>query len=151
MKNQIAKPKSPKKHIKRHTIKENPIVVIVLKEDEGYSAQTKINNKFIGTDGEDFDELKKNILEAINFAFELEGKEYTIENLVFDFDIESFFHFYRVINAKALSERIGMNQSLLAQYINGKKKPSTKQTHRILDAIQKIGRELSEVKLINSF
>jgi len=61
---------------------------------------------------------------------------------------ESFFDFYKVINAKALSERIGMNQSLLAQYIKGIKKPSLAQTKRILLGVQQIGQELSEVRFI---
>jgi len=59
-----------------------------------------------------------------------------------------FFAFYKVLNAKALSKRIGMNQSLLAQYIKGIKKPSTTQTGRILNGVQQIGRELAEVRFI---
>ena len=39
------------------------------------------------------------------------------------------------INAKALSKRIGMNQSLLAQYIKGIKKHSVIQTKRILQGV----------------
>jgi DNA-binding transcriptional regulator YdaS (Cro superfamily) len=62
--------------------------------------------------------------------------------------MESFFNFYKVINAKALSERIGMNQSLLSQYISGIKKPSAKQAHRILQGVHQIGRELSEVRFL---
>jgi transcriptional regulator with XRE-family HTH domain len=58
------------------------------------------------------------------------------------------FQYYKVINAKALSERIGMNQSLLAQYIKGIKKPSVAQTKRILQGVQQIGRELSEVRFL---
>jgi len=41
-----------------------------------------------------------------------------------------------------------MNQSLLAQYIKGIKKPSTHQTKRILEGVQQIGRELSEVRFL---
>ena len=73
---------------------------------------------------------------------------YTIEDNRFEYDLESFFDFYKVINAKALSERIGMNQSLLAQYIKGIKKPSAAQTKRILKGVQQIGRELSEVRFL---
>lgn len=62
--------------------------------------------------------------------------------------MQSFFEFYKVINAKALSERIGMNQSLLAQYITGKKKPSPTQTERILKGVQQIGRELAEIRFL---
>jgi hypothetical protein len=37
-----------------------------------------------------------------------------------------------------------MNQSLLAQYIAGKKTPSTNQTKRILTGVHEIGKELVE-------
>jgi hypothetical protein len=53
-----------------------------------------------------------------------------------------------MINAKALSTRIGMNQSLLAQYISGNKKPSTLQRKRILQGVQQIGCELSEIQFL---
>ena len=88
------------------------------------------------------------ILEAINLTFEDLDTEYTLSNLKFEFDLESFFDFYRVINAKALSERIGMNQSLLAQYIRGIKKPSPAQTRKILQGVQQIGHELTEVRFL---
>jgi hypothetical protein len=64
-------------------------------------------------------------------------------------DLPQFFEFYKVINAKALSQRIGMNQSLLAQYIKGNKKPSPAQKKRILKGVQKVGRELAEVSLFH--
>jgi hypothetical protein len=53
-----------------------------------------------------------------------------------------------VINAKALSERIGMNQSLLEQYIKGIKKPSPTQTNRILKGVQQVGRELAGIQFL---
>jgi hypothetical protein len=87
-------------------------------------------------------------MEAMNFAYEELEIEYTLNDIQFEFDLESFFAFYKVINAKALSERIGMNQSLLAQYIKGIKKPSPAQTKRILNGVQQIGRELTEVRFL---
>jgi len=129
--------------MKRQTVK-----IRVMKEDKGYSATTMVNNNFIGTESESFDELKTSILEALNLTFEDDGIVYMINDLRFEYDLESFFDFYKVINAKALSERIGMNQSLLAQYIKGIKKPSPAQTKRILEGVQQIGRELSEVRFL---
>jgi hypothetical protein len=41
-----------------------------------------------------------------------------------------------------------MNQSLLAQYIKGIKKPSVAQTKRILQGVQQIGKELSEIRFL---
>ena len=120
----------------------------VVKEDSGYSAFLNTGNDFVASQGESIDELRTNILEAINLAFENEDAIYQIEDLGFEYDLESFFDFYKVINAKALSERIGMNQSLLSQYIKGIKKPSPAQTKRILKGVQQIGRELLEVRFL---
>ncbi len=129
-------------------MKKTKINITVVKEDIGYSANTTIENNFIATDGNTFDELKSNILEAVNLAFEVKGFIYRIDEIKFSYDLESFFDFYKVINAKALSERIGMNQSLLAQYIKGNKKPSIIQTKRILQGVHQIGKELSEVNFL---
>ena len=107
-----------------------------------------IKGKFIGTEAENFEDLKTNILEAVNLSFQETSIIYTIDEIRFEYGIESFFDFYKVINAKALSERIGMNQSLLAQYIKGIKKPSSIQTKRILQGVHQIGRELSEVRFL---
>ena len=129
-------------------MKKPKIKITVTKEDTGYSANALVNDNFIATEAETFEELKANILEAINLTFEDKGFIYTIMEIGFEYDLESFFDFYKVINAKALSERIGMNQSLLSQYIKGKKKPSVTQTKRILQGVHQIGRELSEVRFL---
>ena len=84
----------------------------------------------------------------MNLSFEDKGFVFTEDELKYTYDLESFFEFYKVINAKALSKRIGMNQSLLSQYINGIKKPSANQTKRILKGVQQIGKELSEVRFL---
>ncbi len=129
-------------------MKKPNIKIKVTKEDTGYSANTLVNRNFVATEAETFEELKANILEALNLAFEEKGFDFTIDEIQFEYDLASFFDFYKVINAKALSERIGMNQSLLAQYIKGIKKPSAPQAKRILQGVQQIGRELSEVRFL---
>jgi len=122
--------------------------VTVIKEGVGYSVTSTVENQFIATEAETFEKLNAGILDALNFTFEEFDVEYSLDDLRFKFDLESFFDFYKVINAKALSERIGMNQSLLAQYIKGIKKPSPAQTKRILEGVQQIGRELTEVSFL---
>jgi len=124
------------------------VTIRVLKEDRGYSATTIVGNDFIATESDGFEELKSSIIEALNLALENKGQVFEIDDLKFEYDLESFFAFYRVINAKALSERIGMNQSLLAQYIKGIKKPSPSQAKRILTGVQQIGKELSEARFL---
>ena len=129
-------------------MKKPKITMNITKEDLGYSAHALIENISVNTQGDTFDELQEMILEAVNLSFEDKGFTYTIDEIEFAYDLKSFFAFYKVINAKALSERIGMNQSLLAQYIKGIKKPSPEQTKRILRGVQQIGRELSEVRFL---
>lgn len=125
-----------------------PLMFTITKEKEGYSAHCEDGDTHIFSDGENFDELKENILEATNLAFEEDGHNYTISDIQFRFELESFFEFYRVINAKALAERIGMNQSLLSQYIKGKKKPSENQLKRILEGVRQVGKELTETSFL---
>jgi hypothetical protein len=124
------------------------VVVNIIKEEKGYGATAKIGDAFIATNGDSFDELKVMIVDAVNLAVEDEELQYSFDEFDLVYDMESFFSFYKVINAKALSKRIGMNQSLLSQYISGIKKPSSKQTNRILREVQQIGKELSEVRFL---
>src|SRR5680860_1313681 len=99
------------------------ITLKILKEDVGYTAVGQWKERSLVTCGDTWEELQDMIIEMVNLTFEDLGYTYTIDEIKLEYDLESFFTFYRVINAKALSERIGMNQSLLAQYIKGIKKP----------------------------
>jgi transcriptional regulator with XRE-family HTH domain len=120
------------------------IKATIIKEDTGFSAHAKVVRDFIGTQAETIVDLRANFLKAARLAV---GRKQTFD-IKYSFDLESFFTFYKVINAKALSERIGMNQSLLAQYIKGRRKPSEAQRMRILSGVQEIGRELAEIELV---
>ena len=129
-------------------MKKPKIIVTITKEDSGYSAHALVDDISVNTQGETLEELKEMVLDAVNLSFEDKGFVFTEDELKYIYDLESFFEFYKVINAKALSKRIGMNQSLLSQYINGIKKPSPTQTKRILKGVQQIGKELAEVRFL---
>ncbi|MFK7899358.1 MAG: hypothetical protein AB8B61_01235 [Cyclobacteriaceae bacterium] len=129
-------------------MKKPNIQFTIVKEDTGYSATAQVGDDFIATEGDSFNHLKEMVLEATNLTMEEKGFNYEGKDISFTYDLGSFFEFYKVINAKALSERIGMNQSLLAQYIKGNKKPSKTQTRRILTGVQQIGKELAEVSFL---
>ncbi len=129
-------------------MKKPKITFKIIKEELGYSATANVGNKFIGTQGDTFEELREMILDAVNLIFEDEGFTYTIDEIGFEYDLGSFFAFYSLIDANALSKRTGMKQSLLSQYIKGIKKPSREQTKRIFKGVQQISRELSEVSLL---
>jgi predicted RNase H-like HicB family nuclease len=99
------------------------------------------------TTGKTISQLKKNMQEALNFYFEEEKSAVIPGSITFDFDLKQFFQYYRVINAKFLADRIGMNPTLLSQYVQGRKKPSLEQTERILAGLQEIGKELAQIRL----
>lgn len=122
---------------------------VVERTRTGYSAYVAEDGYAIGTVGSDMKELRANMLEALNLYFEEGGKVYSEKNIKVVLDLPQFFEFYKVINAKALSERIGMNQSLLAQYISGIKTPSEAQVNRILKGIRELGKELSKIELVS--
>ena len=71
-----------------------------------------------------------------------------------DLSFEGFFNkqptteLYRLfiahpeLNVSALARRMGITQSLMAQYINGVKKPSKERERLILNEVKAIGKEL---------
>lgn len=121
--------------------------VIVEKTSTGYSAYA---DKYpVYTTGEDVKELTDNIVEAFNFYFEESGEKVKVskKNLELMYSIPSLFELYP-INIKHFASRIGMNYTLLSQYVQGRKKPSEKQTEKIVEGLQEVGKELSEVNLI---
>ena len=74
-----------------------------------------------------------------------------------DLSFESFFYtkehteLYRVflahpeLNASAVARRMGISQSLFAQYISGNKKPSKERRDKIYAVLHEIGQELISI------
>jgi len=122
------------------------LIFIMERSDTGFSVYSK---KYpIYSTGRNISELYTNAVEAANLYFEDQETIITSSNIDLEIDLKQFFIYYRVLNAKFLAQRIGMSESLLSQYVNGHKKPSKKQTERILKGIHEIGKELSEIHLI---
>jgi predicted RNase H-like HicB family nuclease len=120
------------------------IVVIIEKTDTGFSAYA--GDYPVYTTGESMNELINNTHEAFSLYFE--NTKFDPARLAFEIDFKQFFQFYKVINSKALAEKIGMNPTLLSQYVRGHKKPSETQSRRILYGINRIGQELAEMSVI---
>lgn len=123
----------------------NKIKLIIEKTTTGFSGYSK--DFPVATTAKNFTELLSNSVEAINLYLEDQKLQVSAKNIEFEIDLQQFFQYYRVINAKFLAQRIGMNETLLSQYVKGKKKPSPKQTDKILHGIQEIGRELTNINL----
>jgi predicted RNase H-like HicB family nuclease len=122
------------------------IKMVVEKTETGFSAFSEEYPVY--TTGRTISELINNAYEASNLYFEDQNIQVTHENLKFEIDFKQFFQYYKVLNSKFLADKIGMNPTLLSQYVQGHKKPSESQTEKILSGIQQIGKELSEINLI---
>ena len=123
------------------------IKFIVEKTDTGFSAYTK--DYPVYTTGNTFTELISNAEEAMNLYNEDQKIHFSQKDIDLEIDLKQFFQYYRVINAKFLAKRIGMNETLLSQYVQGKKKPSAKQTGKIINGIHEIGKELINISRFN--
>jgi len=118
------------------------------KTNTGFDAYAEEADGVIATTGNAFAELKQNILDAYNaHAAYHKLNPITFDDIVLEYDLPSFFESYGIINAKALSQRIGMNNALLSHYIKGVKKPSAKQVAKILTGLKQVGKELTELEL----
>ena len=126
----------------------NKINIIIEKTKTGFSAYALDYPIF--TTGSNMAELIGNAYEAIQLFFEGEKIPITKLKVLYEIDFKQFFQYYRVLNAKVIAEKIGMNPTLLSQYVQGKKKPSQQQTERIIKAIHEIGVELSGINLIHA-
>ena len=90
-------------------------------------------------------------LEAFGIHWEEIDEDVSYESFEYDnpepTGISRLFLLHPEINASAVARRMGMQQSLLAQYIRGLKKPSDERAQMILDTVRQIGQELSSVSL----
>lgn len=122
--------------------------IVIEKTRTGFSAYSE--KLPIYTTGKNLAELIGNSYEATQLYFE-DGKKASTKFIIqYQIDFKQFFQYYRVLNAKVIAEKIGMNPTLLSQYVQGKKKPSQQQTERIISAIHEIGVELSTINLVNA-
>jgi predicted RNase H-like HicB family nuclease len=124
--------------------KKRSISVKVEKTDTGFSAYSE--DCHVYTTGISVPGLMNNFQEGMELYLE-EVPEDKSRPVIFEVDFQQFFTYYKVLNARFLADRIGMNYSLLSQYVRGKKKPSEAQAKRILEGIHQIGKELSEISL----
>ena len=123
------------------------IIMVIEKTKTGFSAFSESYPVF--TTGKTIPELINNTIEAGSLYFEESGKEINKNSIKFEIDFKQFFQYYKVINSNILANRIGMNPTLLSQYVQGHKRPSEKQSRKIIMGIRQIGRELSEIDLIH--
>jgi len=132
--------------LKSKIMDKKKIILTVEKTNTGFSAFSEDFPIF--TTGKSIPDLINNTYEATELYFEEENVKLDPKNIKFEIDFKQFFKYYKVLNAKFLGEKIGMNPTLLSQYVSGTKKPSSKQTEKILVGIHQIGQELTGINLL---
>lgn len=131
------------------------LTVIIEKADNNYSAYIDGIDGIITT-GNTIDEIKKNMVEAIELYVET-CKELDLEcpeelegdyQLNFIMDVKSLLEFYSGIFTKAGLERItGINQKQLWHYASGNRNPRPEQKIKIETALHKLGEDLLSINL----
>ena len=96
----------------------------------------QLNDYELGHFGIHWEEIDEDISYE---SFEYENPEPT--------GISRIFLTHPELNASAIARRLGIQQSLLAQYIRGLKKPSAERERMILETIREIGSELSAITI----
>jgi predicted RNase H-like HicB family nuclease len=129
------------------------VKIIIERSEDSYSAYAD-NVVGIYGQGDSVEEAKTSVLSGIallkkyntpkNIPTILKG-DYEV---VYKFDTESFFNYYRKIFTNAALERMtGINQKQLQHYAAGIKKPRPTQVKKIETALHKLGTELIAVEL----
>ena len=66
----------------------------------------------------------------------------------FIFDIGAFFNYYP-LSVSAFARYIGMNESLLRQYVSGAKSPSAKTLARVREGLDSLGKDIGSGLLVS--
>jgi predicted RNase H-like HicB family nuclease len=132
------------------------ILVNVGMTENNYSAHVIIGDGIAVATGKTFEELKRQMKEAVAFHLEgmnEDGDEIPAEfqsgyTLVYRFNPENLLQHYNGIFTNAALERLtGINQRQLQRYASGASKPRREQSQKIESALHHLGKELLAVEL----
>lgn len=120
------------------------ITIIVEKATDGsFSCYMKEDIPSVGLFGygDTAEDAKNDLLESYK-----EIKEMNISvpelDFTFQYDLQSFFDYFNMINVSKLAEKAGINASLLRQYRIGKKKASENQYLKLKECVHSLGDDL---------
>ena len=133
------------------------VLAIVEKGKDGlYSIYTEseIADHGFGGFGDSVEIAKADFLSSIDEAKEMILAERGVIPVEFDdlkvefkYDIVSFFNYFDCINVSKFATYAGINESKMRQYKSGVAFAGEKTTRKILQAIKKLGAELSAASL----
>lgn len=113
---------------------------LIEKVEGGYTAYAQ--DYSILAEGDTLEETYKDATEAFEDQCEYLNESPNDYRIEFKYDLPTLFEVYKIVNVAALAERLHMNNSLISQYVTGKKEPSAKQKLRIEQGLHEFAREL---------
>ncbi len=129
------------------------IIAIIEKGSDGmFSVRSEqhFGNNYFGGFGETVAEAKDDFLASVRESsdeVESNGELVPDYQIAFRYDLPSFFGDFDFINASRFAKYAGINESKMRQYKSGVAYPGEKTTKKIVNAIHRIGAELSSVSL----
>ena len=130
------------------------IIAIIEKGSDGMfsvRSEQKIGNHYFGGFGENVEIAKADFLESVQEVVE-ESKEEGIKvpesiQVIYQFDIPSFFNYFDYLNVSKFAELVGINESKMRQYKCGIAYPGEKTTKKIAATIKRIAADFSAATL----
>jgi len=128
-------------------MKNKTFEVIIEGEQGNYCAYSQ-GEEFITGVGDTIEECKKSVYNCLEIQKELGNISPDDYQIVFKYDIESFFEYYKSIFTNvSLARLTGINQHLISHYATGHRKPRPAQRQKIKEGLHKLGRELLSIDL----
>lgn len=123
------------------------VIIIIERSQDAFWAYSEELPGISGV-GNDIEEVQYSVEESIEIQKELGNISDVKYEFIYKFDTESFLKYFKGIFTMAALERLtGINQRQLAHYAAGLKKPRAAQVKKIEDALHKLGKELTALKL----
>ena len=128
------------------------IKIIIEKNEDGFWAYAENENCITGG-GDTVQACKQDVLDCIETMKEFTGNNRpkfldSDYELVYKFDTEGLFDYYKGVFTNAAFERItGINQAQISHYATGLKKPLPAQAKKIESALHRLGSELLAIEL----
>lgn len=130
------------------------LTAIIERNENNYyqiSCEQEIADCCFGGYGYSVQEAKADFMESIREMREIsqeEGKEFPTDiEVVYKYDIPSFFNMFDFINISKFAVKAGINESKMRQYKTGSALASEATTRKIMETINQIGTELTAVRL----
>ncbi|MBR3562500.1 MAG: pilus assembly protein HicB [Bacteroidales bacterium] len=129
---------------------------IIEKGNDGLFAvrsETVIGRTCLCGFGDSVEDAKEDFLMSVDEAIEDSDEQKLSHpnradiNVVFTYDLPSFFNYFDMFNTSKFASYAGINESKMRQYKSGISYPGEKTTKKILSAVRQIAAELSTVML----